>query len=241
MSMSKVIKGDVSLMRMYFNEIPEVLADVDVVDGSFNFSENGLSNLKNCPHTIQGDVFFSKNRLTTLVGGLKTVEVSRLGGIISFESNKLTNLEGFPRVYNSPNLNLMLGNNPLTTLSSNLPRQIKRLDLSGTQLLSLQGCPKIIGGDSFMQYDGLFLEDTNISSMIGGPEYIGGFLDISRTNISSFEGFPKKVNGMLICGKTPLFDALQENPYSELVKTLKSIFSGGYISDYSDYEGQFED
>lgn len=238
--MSKIINGDVSLMRMYFKEIPEGLSDVDVINGAVNFSENNLTSLKNCPHTIRGDVFFNKNRLTTLNGGLKEVEVNRLGGIISFESNRLTNLDGFPAVFNSFNLNLMLGNNPITTLGNKLPRQIKRMDLSGTQLQSLNGCPKIIGGDSFVSYDGLYLEGTNIKSMVGGPEYIGGFLDISNTDISSFEGFPQKVEGILICGKTPLFKALQENPYSDLVKTLKSIFTGGYISDYADYEAQFD-
>ena len=238
--MSKIINGDVSLMRMYFAEIPEALSDIDAVNGSFNLSENRLTDLKNCPHTLRGDVFFNKNRLTSLNGGLKEIEVSRLGGIVSFESNRLTNLEGFPTILNSPRLNLMLGNNPLTSLGSRLPRQIKRLDLSGTQLQSLQGCPKMIGSDTFISYDGLYLEGSNIKSMVGGPEYIGGFLDISGTKISSFEGFPKKVEGILICGKTPLYKALQENPYSDLIKTLKSIFSGGYISAYEDYEAQFD-
>lgn len=237
----KVIEGNIELTSMNFSEIPEVLSDVDYVMGSFFMNYNRLKNLKNCPKSIRfGNVNFSNNSLTSLVGGLKSVGVdsSQVEHFIKLDGNKLTSLEGFPKLLGKP-FDVYLGGNSLSTLGNNILPEVALLDLSGNPLTSLQGCPQKIGNRNSI-YKGLSVADTNLKSMVGGPKTIIGYLDISYTGIDSIEGFPNSVDGALIMGGTPLAKIIRDN-YSRsdivaLRQKIDSIFKDGMYENFDEYE-----
>ena len=69
------------------------------------------------------------------------------------------------------------------------------IDCYRTNITSLEGCPRIIGGGFCCQY-------TKITSLEGGPEEVGEYFDCSHTSITSLGGSPKKVGGYFDCSQT---------------------------------------
>ena len=88
---NKVIKGDVYLLRMHLNELPDWLADVDEVTGNFLCGNNRLKTLKGSPKKVKGAFDCEQNQLVSLEGAPTTV-----GGSFYCSKNKLTTLVGGP-------------------------------------------------------------------------------------------------------------------------------------------------
>ena len=87
--MRKIIKGDVNLYNLHLTKLLD-LSDVEV-RGAFNCSNNNLTSLEGCPHTV-GHFDCQGNNLTSLEGAPHTV-----GGYFSCEENPLKSLKGIPK------------------------------------------------------------------------------------------------------------------------------------------------
>ena len=66
-----------------------------------------------------------------------------------------------------------------------------------TKITSLQGAPKVVGGDFYCNY-------TKITSLEGAPREVGGVFNCSRTKITSLKGAPKVVGGDFECYMTQI-------------------------------------
>lgn len=190
----KVIKGDVNLDYLNFREIPEILKDVSI-EGSLSLYSNNLRSLKNCPKKIIRHLNVANNRsLRSLVGGPEEV------GAIDVHNCNLTSLEGFPKIVYSKNFSggrVDVSGNKLTSLVG-LPEELGELVIyNNPGLKTLQGCPKIIRGS----FEALWLPITN---MIGGPTVVYDDLLLYDTEINSLEGFPEEVGGNIFLGNSPL-------------------------------------
>jgi hypothetical protein len=71
---------------------------------------------------------------------------------------------------------------------------IRDFDVSETQITSLQGSPKKVGGT-------FWCWGTSITSLDGAPRRVGNF-DCSRTRITTLEGAPREVRGRFCCFRT---------------------------------------
>ena len=58
------------------------------------------------------------------------------------------------------------------------------------QIISLEGAPKKVNGN--FDVDG----NTRLTSLVGGPEEVGGFYSCYDCDLTSLEGAPKKVGGV---------------------------------------------
>lgn len=91
--------------------------EIKGVEGSVYLSNQKLTTLEGCPEYVSGGFFCNNNKLTTLEGCPKKV-----GGNFSCSSNDLKNLEGAPKY---------VGND---------------FECNGNELKSLKGCPEYVGG-----------------------------------------------------------------------------------------------
>jgi hypothetical protein len=232
----KVIKGDVNLNYLHLREIPEILKDVSI-EGALGLSNNNLRSLKNCPKTVSGVFGCTNNRgLQSLIGGPEQV------GAIDVHNCNLTSLEGFPKIVKSGNFlggRVDVSGNKLTSLVG-LPEELSELVIyNNPGLKTLQGCPKIIRGS----FEALWLPITN---MIGGPTVVYDDLLLYDTEINSLEGFPEAVGGNIYLGNTPLGSilfprivTLETNRKSqELINKIHSIcdIGGGIYKTEDDIE-----
>ncbi|MFK2821582.1 hypothetical protein [Arcobacter sp. YIC-80] len=89
-------------------------------------------------------------------------------------------------------------------------------DISNNELISLEGCPKIVHGD--------FLAFKNeLSSLKGGPKQVSGSFIILKNNIDSLKFSPSLVKEDYICSHNPLRDLDGIN------NVQGSIFTGVFI------------
>lgn len=131
--------GNVSLRRRTVNGNPlnRIPIKFRYVSGNFVCSNMGLSNLENCPTTIDGDFDASENNLKTLQGGPITV-----GKSYSVFLNDLTSLNGSPK--NIPG-DFDAGSNFITTLVGGPEKVGKSYSCDNCeQLKSLAGIPREI-------------------------------------------------------------------------------------------------
>ena len=89
--MRKVIEGSVDLDGLNLTELFD-LSDVEVTDW-FACSNNNLTSLKGCPHTVGGGFHCHNNNLSSLVGA-----PSAVGGGFDCGENPLNSLEGIPEI-----------------------------------------------------------------------------------------------------------------------------------------------
>lgn len=89
-------------------------------------------------------------------------------------------------------------------------------DISNNELISLEGCPKVVHGD--------FLAFKNeLTSLKGGPKEVTGSYIILKNNISSLKFSPSVVKEDYICSHNPLKDL-------DGINTVEgSIFTGVFI------------
>jgi len=86
-------KGDLELIGISFNKLPEILKNIDV-GGDFHCSETNLISLKNSPKKIKGNFFCGGNKLlTSLDGGPTNVR----DNFICVDNVNLTSLHGMPK------------------------------------------------------------------------------------------------------------------------------------------------
>ncbi len=131
--------GNVSLKRRTVNgqRLTKIPIKFRYVSGNFICSSMGLSNLENCPKTIDGDFDASENNLKTLQGGPITV-----GGSYSVYLNDLTSLNGSPS--NIPN-DFDAGSNFITSLVGGPTKVGRNYSCDNCESLkSLAGAPKEI-------------------------------------------------------------------------------------------------
>ena len=84
------VDGNVNLIRKNLTEFPDYI-QFDIVNDSFDCSENKLTSLRGCPKEVGGDFICSRNNLTSLEGAPKEV------GGFDCSFNKLTSLRGVPK------------------------------------------------------------------------------------------------------------------------------------------------
>lgn len=236
--MPKIIKGSVYLNALYLKELPDILNGIEI-DGDFSLYNNSLRTLKNSPSKVAGNFDITQNQITSFE------HAPLLVGNINAALNKISSLQGFPHCDG----NIILSNNKITMLQD-LPHRCGRLDISSNPISSLQGCPRIIGrrtSSSGASKLGSFdCYNTDIRNMVGGPEHIWGYCDLSYTKLESLEGFPKTIGGNLYLGNTAIGDILwpaKENfetrlKSDELIKQIENIcdIGGSIYKDENHYE-----
>jgi hypothetical protein len=88
-------------------------------------------------------------------------------------------------------------------------------DVSTCGLLTLQGCPEVVGGNFLCTNN--MLDDLRM-----GPKEVGGNYDVRQSTLKSLEGAPEKIKGDFLCGFNDL-------------KNLKGgprIVDGSYFVEY---------
>ena len=150
------------------------------INGDFNVSDNDLRSLEGCPKKVQGYFSCNSNYLNTLIGGPDSVK-----GDYICSNNNLFNLNFIAKDFNG----LYASGNDLEYLGD-LPQSIKGDFFINYNVLlkSLEGSPKIIGGD----YD---CSDCKLESLKGGPEKVGGTFNCEKNNLNSLAGGPESVGG----------------------------------------------
>jgi hypothetical protein len=87
----KVIEGNVDLIELYLEELPDFFKDVSV-EGEFYCNKNQLTSLEGSPQSVGGSFYCNNNQLTSLEGSPQSV-----GGNFYCSNNQLTSLEGSPQ------------------------------------------------------------------------------------------------------------------------------------------------
>lgn len=110
-------------------------AEIFVVGGACDCSQNLLISLSGAPERIEGCFYCNENRLTTLAGGPQSV-----GGDFWCQKNQLTDLEGSPETVSG---DFNCSGNGLVTLKGS-PQQIKgSFNCSYNNLKTLKYLPKV--------------------------------------------------------------------------------------------------
>jgi len=170
------------------------------IKGDFNISDNDLVNLDGCPKEVHGYFSCSANFLNSLEGGPDSVK-----GDYICTNNSLFNLDFIAKDFNG----LYASGNDLEHLGD-LPQNINGdFFINDNALLkSLDGSPKIVGGDydcsnckleslggGPKEVGGSFnCENNKLDSLAGGPEYIGGHFTLSYNKVNSLEGIARGAN-----------------------------------------------
>ena len=170
------------------------------VDGNFDCSEQGLTDLKGVRFgKANWDFDCYYNQLTSLVGAPQTVD-----GDFSCGRNQLTSLEGAPKTVGG---SFDCYDNKLTTLEG-APQSIKGDFLCyENQLTTLEGAPQKVG-----QYFHCY--NNHLTTLEGAPQTVRWDFDCKDNQLTSLVGAPKTVGGDFYC---------EGNPVSET--TLDSIFA----------------
>ena len=114
-----------------------------VVERNFSCAHNRLTSLVGSPREVGGSFSCDDNQLTSLVGAPREVE----GGFCCW-SNRLTSLEGAPR---EVRLDFYCDNNQLTSLVGAPEKVGRRFDCSHNLLTSLEGAPRKVGWGFYCQ------------------------------------------------------------------------------------------
>jgi hypothetical protein len=134
--MGKYIKGDVLLTGLHLKKLPEILKDL-TIEGSIFLSGNRLTTLENFPELVTENIMLGSNPLVSLKG-IKQTAVSTL----SIDNAKFSNLEGCPSHVNKLNI---VGNSNLKSLKGLAPYLIS-LKIIGTPLQTMEYCNQNIHG-----------------------------------------------------------------------------------------------
>tara|TARA_X000000368_G_scaffold101260_1_gene78094 strand:+ start:2195 stop:2932 length:738 start_codon:yes stop_codon:yes gene_type:complete len=127
----------VSLSDLGLEELP---VKFGIVNGSFNISNNNLTNLKGLPEIVDGVLSVNSNKLTSLEGCPKKVKYD-----MYLHENELTDLEHFPKRANG---SVYLRDNKLTSLKG-CARKVNGdfILYNNKNLTSLKYGPQSVTGD----------------------------------------------------------------------------------------------
>jgi len=143
------------------------------VDGNVNLYDKGLTILPIKFRNVSGYFSCSYNKLTSLVGGPKTIG----GGFYCYDNN-LTSLEGDPGTVGG---DFHCYNNKLTSLKGG-PKEVGgNFVCSSNKLVSLEGSPETVGG-AFYCYE------NKLTSLEGGPKTVGGDFNCHHNMLTSLDG-----------------------------------------------------
>lgn len=208
----KIIEGSIELEKMYLEELPEFLGEIDEVHGSLYAGKNSFTNLKNSPRLIYGYFNVSRSSLKSLEGGPRIVK-----GSYDVSRNLLTSLVGSPdEVWSSYDCRY---NTNLRSLEG-CPQEMRRFDASFCDLRNLIGGPTALLADYQNMSYYIVNDNKNLTSLEGAPvrsygtfsaygcglrdlrgapEYVDYTFNVSENPLESLEGCPKVVNGNFIC------------------------------------------
>lgn len=132
-STKDIVGVNINLDELNLKKLPSFLNKIKKVYGFFACSNNYLTNLKNCPISVENNFYCSFNLLTSLVGS-----PSFVGEDFYCQNNKLPNLlgrpEGIVRIF-------VCNYNLLTTLVGG-PKVVRTFRCTNNLLTSLVGAPK---------------------------------------------------------------------------------------------------
>jgi hypothetical protein len=94
------------------------------VEYEFGLSNNSLTSLKGCPHTVGGDFHCDFNMIESLEGGPKVFK----GSVYNCRNNNIKSFEGFPELF-SEHMVLECRNNPIYSFLDKFPDIIKAIPL----------------------------------------------------------------------------------------------------------------
>ena len=150
-------------------------------------------------------------------------------------SNGVYDVEGDVIGYNIPNLI-----DPSGKLRVKFRKVSGSCSLTACGMTTLEGCPKIVGGNFYCGWNGL-------ENLQGGPTYVGGDYECHTNNLVSLVGAPTKILGDFTCANnylTSLDGAPKEVKgrficASNKLKTLiggPELVGGTYCCDYNQLE-----
>jgi hypothetical protein len=171
------------------------------VNGSFDCSNQGLSDFKGIEFGVVSDQFrCNNNKLTTLEGSPEKVRdftcignllKNLVGGPVEVQSyqaamNELESMEGSPVKVRGP---MSVRNNFLKSLDGSPEYVIGDFNCSDNMLKTMEGAPKQVGGD-------FNCSDNYLKDLMGIPNTIGGRISLYGNEISSLNG----IDGLEILG-----------------------------------------
>ena len=128
------------------------------VGGYFTCDNNQLTTLEGAPREVRGGFFCNNNELTSLVGAPQEV-----GGDFACHTNQLTTLVGAPQEVGA---GFYCSDNQLSSLNG-APREVrKHFYCHNNELTTLVGAPQKVGWDFWCQNNGL-------TSLVGAPQKVG--------------------------------------------------------------------
>ena len=142
----------------------------------------------------------------------------KVNGYFSCEHNRLTTLEGAPRIVSG---GFYCMHNYLTDLIGSPELIDHDFNCSDNNLETLEGCIKKIGGK-------FFCNNNQLTTLIGGPIEANGY-SCCMNNLTSLEGAPKIVRGSFDC---------DSNQITSLIGSPRIIL--GYFSFDSNKVSSFE-
>jgi hypothetical protein len=162
----KVIEGDVDFKELVLFSVPDILRDIDEVQGFLRLSYNRLKSLEGCPQKILGSFRCDMNtELNSLQGGPQFV-----GHTFDCGATSIKNLIGCPQ------------------------KVLKLFDCAyNVTLVSLEGCPRIIDGNFNCSYCNNLQSFEGGPEIIKGDVTFIQSRDAKP--LLSLKGFPKVVEG----------------------------------------------
>lgn len=92
-------------------------------------------------------------------------------------------------------------------------------------LVSLEGMPREVGGSFNIQ-------DTQISSFVGGPDIVhGAYMAYGINELTSLQGLPPVIGGALHLGGCPALTSLEHLPHSIGLGKKDTAFAGLFLTD----------
>jgi hypothetical protein len=94
---------------------------------------------------------------------------------------------------------VLLSGRELTKLPLKFGKVSGYFTCTDNRLNTLEGCPRIVGGDFNIYYN-------RLTSLIGAPESVGGDISCENTGLWTLEGCPTKIGGYIYCIGNPVFE-----------------------------------
>jgi len=152
-----------------FNKLTTLVDGPEEVQGHYYASDNNLTSLEGVAKIIGGKLYLQNNRLTSLNGLPKL----RGGSSLLFGLNRITSLEGYG-LENIQFFNFYCEDNNLNSLEGGPTHITGNYDCSNNPITSFVGGPEFVSGDF---YAGVV---KNLMSLDGFPKIIGNnvYMDI---------------------------------------------------------------
>ena len=127
------------------NKDKEIIEKInfDIIDGEFNYSNNKITLLKNCPKKVNGDFILYLNKLENLKYRPKYIHNN-----FDVSHNKINNLKGAPEYVGK---DFIIHNNKLENLEYSPKKIGGNFNCSYNNLTSLKGCSNEIGEEFFCE------------------------------------------------------------------------------------------